>query len=628
MIKVTFIPDEINIEINKGSKLLDVLKKVEIYIDMPCGGEGTCGKCKVLVRKGVPEVSSIEKDFLTEKEIEKGYRLACQARLTHDAIIEIPPEIRLNIEKSFFAKAKGDISGTKKCFPLDTGLLKIFMELEKPSLADQRSDWERIKDGILLYSKHMKDPTILSNLSLHLEILKRIPALIREADLKITITILNNEVINIEKGDTTKNIYGIAFDIGTTTVAGYLVNLINGKEIASVARLNPQVKYGDDIISRIGFLQKSENGLQILQEEIVGVVNEIISELTYCAKIDRDDIYKIVFVGNTCMHHLLLSITPVFLAPSPYLPAIRESISLKAGEIPGLLLNQTSEVFLLPNISAFVGADISAGILANELWEKDRNVLFVDLGTNGEIVLGTKGKLWACSTAVGPAFEGARISSGMRAAKGAIDRIKIKNNSIFYRVIENGEIKGICGSGIIDLIVELLELGIIEKNGRLLGRLECSHQINEEIKKRILKNKYGNKFLVMEEERITSGEAIYLTQEDIREVQLAKAAVRAGIKIILKEAKIEEDDLDEILLAGAFGNSFDKKNAIKIGLIPGLPLSRIKNVGNSAGKGAELALCSNMKRQLCEEITKKVKYIELSSNPDFQREYIGEMFFN
>ena len=628
MIKVTLIPDDINIEVNEGARILDVLKKAGIYIDIPCGGEGTCGKCKVLIVEGIPPASAIEKSFLTKREIEEGYRLACQAKLTQDAIIEIPLEVRLNIEKSFFAKAKGDISGTKKCFPLDTGLFKIFIELEKPSLADQRSDWERIKDGISLYGKHMKDPTILSNLSLPLEILKRIPVLIREADFKITITILNNEVINIEKGDTTKDIYGIAFDIGTTTAAGYLVNLINGKEIASVARLNPQVKYGDDIISRIGFVQKSENGLQILQEEIVGAVNEIISELTYCAKIDRDDIYKIVFVGNTCMHHLLLGITPVFLAPSPYLPAVRESISLKVKDIPGLFLNETTEVFLLPNISAFVGADISAGIIANNIWKKDKNVLFVDLGTNGEIVLGVKGELWACSTAVGPAFEGARISSGMRAAKGAIDRVKIKNDSIFYRVIENGKVRGLCGAGIIDIIAELLKLGIIERSGKLLGRLECSPRGSDGIKKRILKNKNGNRFLLIEGERTVSGEAIYLTQKDIREVQLAKAAVSAGIKIILKEANIGEGDIEEILLAGAFGNFIDKKNAVKIGLIPGLPLNRIKSVGNSAGKGAELALSSNMKRQLCEEISKKVNYIELSSNPDFQREYIDELFFN
>ncbi len=404
--------------------------------------------------------------------------------------------------------------------------------------------------------------------------------------------------------------------------------MINGKEIASVARLNPQVKYGDDIISRIGFVQKSENGLQILQEEIVDAVNEIISELTYFAKIDRDDIYKIVFVGNTCMHHLLLGITPVFLASSPYLPAVRESISLKAEDIPGLFLSKTTEVFLLPNISAFIGADISAGIIANEIWKKDKNVLFVDLGTNGEIVLGVKGKLWACSTAVGPAFEGARISSGMRAAKGAIDRVKIKNDSIFYRVIENGKVRGLCGAGIIDIIAELLKLGIVEKSGKLIGRLECSHKVNDEIKKRILKNKNGNKFLLIEGERTVSGEAIYLTQKDIREVQLAKAAVRTGIKIISKEANIAEGDIEEILLAGAFGNFIDKKNAVKIGLIPRLPLNRIKSVGNSAGKGAELALSSNMKRQLCEEVSKKVNYIELSSNPDFQREYIDELFFN
>ncbi len=435
MIKVTLLPDEINIETNKGTRILDILKKARIYIDIPCGGEGTCGKCKVLVIKGAPPVSSIEKDFLTKREIKEGYRLACQSKLVRNTTIEIPPDVRQNIGKSFFPNVKRGIGNNKKHFSLDTGLIKIFIELEKPSLADQRADWERIKDAISLYSKKMKISPILSNLSLPLEILKRIPMLIREADFKITITILNNEVIDIEKGNTIKNIYGIAFDIGTTTVAGYLVNLVNGKEIAAVAKINPQVRYGDDIVSRIGFAWKSQNGLQLLQEEIIIAVNEIVTELTCYAKINKSSIYKVVFAGNTCMHHLLLGIPPFFLVPSPYLPAIRGNVNLKARDIPGFFLNETTEIFLPPNISAFVGADISAGIIASKMWSKDKNVLLVDLGTNGEIVLSSKGELWACSTAVGPAFEGARISSGMRATKGAIDKVKIKNDSIFYRVI-------------------------------------------------------------------------------------------------------------------------------------------------------------------------------------------------
>jgi uncharacterized 2Fe-2S/4Fe-4S cluster protein (DUF4445 family) len=626
MVKVTFLPDKKYIEVDEGTKISDALSKAKINIDMPCGGEGTCGKCKVLIARGAPSAGFIEKKFLTEKEIAKGYRLACQAKLIQDTIIEIPPELRLNLQEYFLPQAKGDVYNIGKCFQLDTDLRKIFIELEEPSIEDQRSDWERIKDA--LYQKKIKNTTISSNLLISLEVLRKIPKLIREADFKITVTIIKNEVIEIEKGDSSDHSYGIAFDIGTTTVAGYLINLISGKEITAVAKSNPQIKHGDDVISRIGFVQKYKDGLQGLQEEIVTAINEIITEITRKAKINKKHIYRIVFVGNTCMHHLLLGINPINLAPSPYIPVIRDSLNLKAMNIPGLFLNQTTDIFLLPNISAFVGADISAGIIANNLWEKDKTTLLVDLGTNGEIVLGLKGKLWACSTAVGPAFEGARISSGMRAAKGAIDKVKIENDSISYRVIENGNVKGLCGAGLIDVIAELLRLGLINRSGKLLGREECANKVSKEIKKRILEVKNGNKFLLIEGEKTVSGEAIYLTQKDIREVQLAKAAVNAGIKILLKEVNISVNDIDEILLAGAFGNFIDRKNAVRVGLIPDLSLKKIKAVGNSAGRGAELVLCSNKKMQLAEEISKKVNYIELSSNSNFQKEFIEEIFFN
>ena len=626
MIKVTFLPEQRNIEVKKETRILDALNKAGIDIDVPCGGEGTCGKCKILIVKGAPPAGSVEKKFLTDKEIAEGYRLACQTKLIQDTIIEIPSEVRLNLKEFLLSRAKGDVCNTSNVFHPDNNLRKIYIELERPSINNQVSDWENIKD--VLSQKKINNEPVPANLSVPLQILQKIPILIREADYKITVTLFQNRIIDIEKGDTTDDNYGIAFDIGTTTVAGYLINLITGKEIAVVAKSNPQIKYGDDTISRIGFIKKANHGLQKLQEEIIGVINEIITESSRKAKIDKKNIYKSVFVGNTCMHHILLGINPVNLAPSPYIPVIRESLNLKAADISGLCLNQTAEVFILPNISAFVGADITAGIITNSLYKKGKAILLVDLGTNGEIVLGAQGELLACSTAVGPAFEGARISSGMRAAKGAIDKVKIENDAIVYRVIEDGKIRGLCGAGLIDIIAELLRLGIINRSGKLLDRKECSSIVNKEIKKRILEGENGNKFLLAKGEKTLKGKDIYLTQKDIREVQLAKAAVNAGIKILLREAGISAADINEILVAGAFGNFIDKKNAVRIGLIPDLSLIKIKNVGNAAGKGAELALCSDEKRLLSERIYKQVNYIELSSNPDFQKEFISEIFFN
>jgi uncharacterized 2Fe-2S/4Fe-4S cluster protein (DUF4445 family) len=554
MIKITFLPDKKNITVKEGTTILEALESAGINIDTPCGGKGTCGKCKILVIKGMNMITPVEEKFLSEEEIKKDFRLACQTKIFKDTIIEIPSKIRLDFKRVFSSNLKGDIHHAKNNFSLESNVKKVFLDLEEPSLDDQRSDWERIKDK--LSSKKIEN---IPNLKTSVEILKKIPVLMREANFKITVILYNNEIIDIEKGDTTKSSYGIAFDIGTTTIAGYLIDLRTGEELSALAKTNPQIIYGEDIISRIEFIQRQKNGLDKLQKEVVNALNEIIRETTQEAKIDKKNIYETVIVGNTCMHHLFLGLNPINLAPSPYIPVIKESLSLKAKDIPGLSLNPTANICMLPNISAFVGADISAGILSTFMWREGKNILFVDLGTNGEIVLSSKRKIWTCSTAAGPAFEGARISSGMRAAEGAIDKIRVDHESIAYRVIKDGKARGICGSGLIDLIAELIKLGLINKSGKLIDREECGPHLSREIKKRIINGQKGNEFLLVKGKETENGKPIYLTQRDIREVQLAKAAIFAGIKILLKEVNIPQEDIQKILLAGAFGNFIDKE---------------------------------------------------------------------
>jgi len=622
MIKITFLPDKKNVKVNEGITVLEVLERAGINIGTPCGGKGICGKCKVLINKGITAAILIEKELLPEEEIEKGFRLACQTKLFKDTVIEIPSEIRLNFKRVFFSNLKGDIRHFKNNFSLDSNFKKVFLDLKKPFLDDQRADWERIKDELFL-----KKIENIPNLRASLEILKKIPVLIREANFKITATVDNDEIIDIEKGDTTKSSYGIAFDIGTTTVAGYLIDLSTGKELSAVAKTNPQAIHGDDIISRIEFTQQYKGALEILQKEIVNTLNEIIREAAQRAGINTNNIYKIAVAGNTCMHHLLLGLNPSYIALSPYIPVTKESLNLKAKNIPKLVLEATVNVYILPNISAFVGADITAGILATYIWRNKKIILFVDLGTNGEIVLGSKKKIWTCSTAAGPAFEGAQISSGMRATEGAIDKVKMDNKSIAYRVIKDGKVRGICGSGLIDLIAEMLNLGLINKSGKLINREECNNKLSEEIRNRIIEGQKGNKFLIAKGKETENGNPIYLTQGDIREVQLAKAAIFAGIKILLKEVNIPQDDIHKILLAGAFGNFINKESAIRVGLIPQLPLKKIELVGNAAGRGAGIALLSEKMKKVCQDIAKEAKYIELSSSPDFQKEYIKAMFF-
>jgi len=623
MIKIIFLPDKKNIKVNEGTTILEALESIGININTPCGGKGICGKCKILIDKGITAATPIEEEVLSEEEIKKGFRLACQTKLFKDTIIEIPSEIRLNFKRVFSSNLKGDINRIKNNLSLGTNLKKVFLDLGKPSLDDQRPDWKRIKDG--LSSKKIEN---ISNLKVAVEILKKIPDVIRKSDFKITVTLQNNEIIDIEKGDTTKNSYGIAFDIGTTTVAGYLVNLKTGEELSAVAKTNPQVIHGDDVISRIGFTQKQKENLEILQREIVNTLNEIIKETTQRVKINRSNIYETVIVGNTCMHHLFLGLNPINLTPSPYIPVIKESLSLKARDIPELALKPSVNVYMLPNISAFVGADIVAGILSTSMWREDKIILFVDLGTNGEIVLGSKERLWTCSTAAGPAFEGARISAGMRAAEGAIYKVKIDNKFITYKAIKDGKVRGICGSGLINLIAEMLKWGLINKSGKLINREECNPELSEEIRNRIIKGQKGNKFLLVKGKETENGKPIYITQRDIREVQLAKAAIYAGIKILLKEVNISPEDIQKILLAGAFGNFIDKESAIRMGLIPQLPLKKVESVGNAAGRGAEIVLLSEKTRKICERISKDIKYIELSSRPDFQEEFVVAMFFN
>ena len=621
MVKITFLPDKKNIEVNEGTTILEALKRAGININTPCGGKGLCGKCKVLVVEGIT-TASIEKELLSGEEIEKGFRLACQTKVFKDSIIEIPLKIRVDFNNVFSSKLKGDIHHIKKSFSIDSDLRKVFLDLEKPSLDDQRSDWERIKDGLTL----KKIENIL-NLKVPIDILKKIPDLLRKSDFKITITLQNNEIIDIESGDTAKNSYGIAFDIGTTTVAGYLVDLESGIELSAAAKTNPQVVYGDDVISRVGFAQQNKDGLLKLQKEIVNTLNGIIKETAQRAKISSDNIYKMSIAGNTCMQHLLLGLNPSYIASSPYIPVIKEDLSVKTKDIPKLILKPNTNIYMLPNISAYVGADIAAGILATCMWKKEKNILFLDLGTNGEIVLSARGKLWACSTAAGPAFEGARISSGMRAAEGAIDKVKMDHKSFAYSVIKGGKVRGICGSGLIDLIAGMLRLGLINKSGRLTDREGCNAELGEEIRKRIIKGQKGNKFLLVEGKETENGDPVFLTQKDIREVQLAKAAIFAGIKILLKEVNILPEDIQEILLAGAFGNFIDKESARRIGLIPYLSLKKIKSVGNTAGRGAEIALLSEKMKEVCRDTAREVQYVELSSRSDFQDEFMDAMFF-
>lgn len=625
MIEVTINPGPIKLTVPAGTLLLEVFKQAGVRIATSCGGKGECGKCKVIVSspKFMPDTLSVsEKKLLSAEEIKKGFRLACQCHLNQNSTITVPSFSLIKEDK---AKIKGRI---KSCLlngefkPL-VSIKKYFLKLNPPSLQDQRSDWTRIKDELNKQSNENNQTW-----KIHPAILNNIPQLLKDNDFCLTIVLYKDNVIAVEAGDTRHELYGVAFDIGTTTIAGYLLDLVNFKEVAVEACTNPQFKYGDDIISRIDFARKEVKNRPKMQQELIETLNQMIFSWSGKVGIDLSKIYFTVLVGNTGMHHFLWSLPVENLALSPYIPVITDSIMEDGRALPNFCLIPYAMVYSAPNVSAYVGGDIIADLIEIAIWQRKGITLMVDLGTNGEIVLSKDEKIWACSAAAGPAFEGARISSGMRASEGAIDRINITPDKVDYRVIGPTKATGICGSGIVDLIASLLKLQIIKAEGRLINQEECPLDISRDIKVRIIRGKRYNKFLIVFAEESATGNPIFLTQQDIREVQLAKGAVTAGIRILLEQAKIRPEEIEEIFLAGAFGNVLDTTSALEIGLIPGIPSKKIYSIGNAAGEGAEKLLLSEEMRNRAEHLSQKINYIELSAHPDFQKIFAESLFFN
>ena len=426
-----------------------------------------------------------------------------------------------------------------------------------------------------------------------------------------------NEIIGISEME--QKIYGIAVDIGTTTVVAYLIDMETGKLIDIESILNPQIRYGEDVISRITY--SMNNGIDIVHNTIVDGINLMIGILCERNNISYDSIYEMTAVGNTAMHHIFLNINPKSLSASPFTPVISNSIDIKSRDM-GIKINPSGNIHLLPIISGFVGADAVGVLLATELYKNEEISLAIDIGTNGELVLGNKFSMVSCSCAAGPALEGGHLKFGMRASTGAIETVFIEENTFntFYRTINNGKPRGICGSGIIDIVSEMLKVGLLDSSGRIR---DTDHE-------RIRKNPFnGQKEYVIEwKENTEIDKDIVITASDIREIQLAKGAIMTGINVLLEKLKITVADIENLYLAGAFGNYIDIKNAIRIGLIPDMPLSKIKPVGNAAGEGAKISLLSKEKRIEESTINKKIDYIELAAEKNFNEEFVKSLSFS
>ncbi len=608
--KVTFAPEGKTVYVLEGTTIYEALGEAGIIIKSECGGSGVCGSCKVKVTHGDYEQTGSER-FIPEEEVKDGTVLACCTKITGNMVVEIPLSSRLFEQKIL-------TEGLERKLRLSPNIRKLYLKLNQPTLEDQRSDLDRIWDAIRKTSENPK---------ISVDVLRRLPDKLRKGDFGTTVVLDEEEIIGIETGDKSDKNYGVAFDIGTTTVVGYLLDLNTGEQLAVASRTNPQTIYGDDVISRIHYASINKDGLFELHKRIVSCINEIIVELAHVANIEKKYIYEIATTGNTTMNHLFLRLNPKYLALNPYVGVFRSNIETRALNL-GVHINRYGKVYSMPNIAGFVGGDTVAVILVSEMHKSSDLKFAIDIGTNGELIMGNRERLIACSTAAGPAFEGARITFGMRASDGAIEKVLIDNNDMEINTIGNTKPIGLCGTALIDSIAELRKAGVINTNGKLLNREELPSKIPDFIRKRIISNKkLASSFILVPGSRSKTGEDILLTQKDIRETQLAKGAIYAGYRIMKKILGIKDEDINEVLLAGAFGNYIRREQAKWIGLLPDIPTKKIRFIGNAAGSGAKMVLVAKELREEACEISKNTEYIELAVQKDFQKEFTNAMFF-
>ncbi|MEW6349395.1 MAG: ASKHA domain-containing protein [Thermodesulfobacteriota bacterium] len=593
--------------VTEGSSLLSAVTAAKISLRSDCGGAGRCGKCRIIAKDGLSPITEAEKESLTPKELRQGIRLACQAQMIRPAEILVPPgsvegHIKILVE-GMPRSLKPDPSLKRTCFP-DLAL--------KPP---KDLCWEAF-----LTEMDRGEGTRLSP-TLHL--LRQLAQGRGSAAGELALLTLDGNAVSLER-TAGERVLGLAVDVGTTTIVGYLADLLSGKRLSYAACPNPQIRYGADVVSRIQFGAFEGGGLRRLQDAVTAALNDIAAETARKAGALREHIYEICAVGNTTMHHLLLGIRPASLSRFPYQPVIREGLTVPAREV-GLAIHPQGRIYLPPLISGFMGSDTVAVVLATRLHESRSIKLAIDFGTNGEVVLGNRDRLVATSCAAGPAFEGSHIAYGMTGSSGAIDAVAIDaEDQVHVHTLDDYPAVGMCGSGLVAAVSELRRKGIIDPSGRLLTKAEVGRS---PLAHRLTRQRGQAAFLLFEGENGRKSRKIYLIQKDVRELQLAKSAVRAGIQVLMTELGIEFGDLREVLLAGAFGNYVDPDGAIGIGLLPHFERPKIKPVGNAAGVGAQMALLSMKERGRAQEIARAIEYVDLAKHPAFQEEFIRGMAF-
>ena len=637
---VIFQPSGRRGQVPFGVTLVEASRLLGVDLEAPCGEHQVCGKCKVRVENGVFEKFAIrssgehagplapaEDEIFSIEEKREGYRLGCSATVQGDLLVYVPESSRTG--KQVVSKAAREID-----IKLDPAVKQYVVQVDPPTLEDGIGDFERVCSAL---EKHYG----LTSLTIDLYALRSLSGALRSGDWQVSVSIwMDKEIIRIRPGTDCSG-YGFAFDVGTTTIAGYLCDLATGKVVDTFSTMNPQVKYGEDVVSRISYHMGNPGGLARMSNDIVSAINQLIDEAVSGSDIDVDsepdkprsivlsaeDIVDVTVCSNTAMHHILLQLDPEPLGSIPFTPTIHHSMNLKARDL-GFKTNRSASVFFLPSIAGYVGGDTIGVMLAENPQKSEKTQLIIDIGTNGELVLGNKEKLLCSSCATGPALEGAQIEFGMRAAPGAIERIKIDplTGEVDYKVIgrnvwknyskpEEMQTRGICGSGILDAVGELLLAGIVAKSGAFSKQAQDSERFREN-------SATGFKEFVLAWARETSiDKDIVITQKDIRQIQMAKASIYTGCKLMMRHMGITH--LDNIKIAGAFGSHIDNNLAREIGLIPDCPLETVSCVGNAAGDGCRAALLDREKRIEADRLCRMVAYMELTLEENFQGELVA-----
>jgi uncharacterized 2Fe-2S/4Fe-4S cluster protein (DUF4445 family) len=608
-VRLQFQPSGRTIHVLSGTTVIEAAAQAGLTIQTPCGGAGTCGKCRIQFTAGACEPTAGDKDNLSEEELAAGWRFACQTTVCDDCTITLPQTSLLASQHQILTETSDEAA------EIVPAVRKLFVQLSEPTLVEDDADLYRLEKEIGAF----KTP---------LSVIGQVRDVLRADSFSGTAVLADHHLIGFEAGDTSDRCYGVAFDVGTTTVVGSLLDLRNGEEVALASGMNPQTSFGDDVISRINYSSQGAENLDQLRQSIVGTINNLLDQMCAESGVSRNDIYELSFAGNTTMEHLLCGLDVEPLGQVPFTPAHARALSLSAEEL-GVRAHPEAAAYIFPVIGGFVGGDTVACMLSSTLGTQitpdDGATLLVDIGTNGEIVLAANGKMFASSTAAGPAFEGARISCGMRATNGAIAKI-VMDTDLHYNVIGNVPAVGLCGSSLVDLSSGLLTAGIVDTTGRLLPPDELPADLPEALAKRVTVDDDGRaSFLVAEDD---PAHPVSLTERDIREMQLACGAIRAGITILMKNAGIEVGDITQVLLAGGFASFIRRSHALRIGLLPsGIEHDRIHYVGNASLTGARWALLSTDARQRAEDCARQTEHVELSQDLDFQMQFAECMIF-